>query len=144
MSTSAPHEPSLGLDALGALLIDAEEITDRTTSMSPLKDSRTSRTKKSVLGNPIPVLTIEIGTLLYLPVIVVNPLSEVSLNGAGVLSKWSAMIRALDGDPTATWDLLIRRLVEGNERISTYNSVRDFARLETKMIHATFASTREV
>jgi len=102
MSTSAPHEPSLGLKVLGALFTDAEETTDRTTSMSPLKHSRTSRTKKSVLGNPIPVLTIEIGTPLYLPVIVVNPLSDVSLNGAGVLSKWSAMIRALDGDPTAT------------------------------------------
>jgi len=87
---------------MNMLLIVAEEITDRTTSMSPLKLSRTSRTKKSVLGNPIPVLTIEIGTPLYLPVIVMNPLSEVSLNGTGVLSKCSAMTNALDGDPTAT------------------------------------------
>jgi hypothetical protein len=49
----------------------------------------------------MPVLTIETGTRLYLPVMVVNPLSEVSLNGTGVSSKCSAMIRALDGDPTA-------------------------------------------
>ena len=69
--------------------------------MSPLKHSRTSRTKKSVLGNPIPVLTIETGTPLYLPVIVMNALSEVSFNGTGAWSKSSAMIRALDGDPTA-------------------------------------------
>ena len=86
---------------LGALLIGTG-ITDRTTSMSPLKHSRTSRTKKSVLGNPIPVLAIEMGTPLYLPVIVMNPLSEVSLNGIGALSRCSAIISALDGDPTAT------------------------------------------
>ena len=140
---SAPHEPRLSLTASGVSLIEAE-ITDRTTSMSPLKHSRTSRTKKSVLGNPMPVLTIEIGTPLYLPVRVMNPLSEVSLNNAGVLSKCSAIIRALDGDPTATWDLSAQGLIDENEKIQTYNSVRDFTRLETKVIYATVAGTREV
>lgn len=50
----------------------------------------------------MPVLIIETGVFLYLPVTVTNPLSEVSLNGRGVLSKSSSMIRALDGCPTAT------------------------------------------
>ena len=92
----------------------------------------------------MPMLTIEIGTSLYLPVRVMSPLSEVSLNGAGVLSRCSAMIRALDEDPTVTWDLSVQGLTDENEKIQTYNSVRDFTRLETKVIYATVAGTREV
>ena len=115
---------------------------NRTTSMSPVKHSRTSRTKKSVLGNPMPVLTIETGIPLYLPVMVTNPLSEVSLNGGGALSKCSSMIRALDGCPTATCDLSMRNPVDG--KIRTYDPVRDFTRPKTKVIHATIGSAREV
>lgn len=76
-------------------------VTYLTTSISPVKLSLTSRTKKSVLGPPIPVLTIEIGTPLYRPVIVVKPRSEVSLNGVGLASRCFAISSALEGEPTA-------------------------------------------
>lgn len=79
-----------------------DEPSDRMTNMSPLKHSRTSRTKKSILGLPIPILTIDTGTPLYRPVIVKNPRSEDSLNGFGCSSRYVAIVRALDGDPTVT------------------------------------------
>lgn len=46
------------------------------------------------------MLTIEMGTPEYLPVMVKNPLSENSSKGWGLLSRNSAIVLALDGAPT--------------------------------------------
>lgn len=100
-SRSAPQDPSLQHMSISIMRCGVLPDPHLTTSISPVKDSRTSRTKKSVLGPPIPVLTIEIGIPLYLPVIVVNPRSEVSLKGVGVASRCFEINRALEGDPTA-------------------------------------------
>ena len=48
----------------------------RMTIISPSRSSLHSRTKKSMLGKPIPMLTMLTGTPLYVPVIVKNPRSE--------------------------------------------------------------------
>jgi len=72
-------------------------------AMSPLTDSLISRTKKSILGLPIPILTIEIGVPLYRPVMVKNPRSDESTKGAGFSSKNEAIVFALEGVPTVTY-----------------------------------------
>ena len=77
---------------------------DLTTTMSPLTLSRTSRTKKSMLALPIPMLTMEIGTPLYLPVMVRKLRSVVTRNGEGEASRNVAMRSALEGEPTVTWN----------------------------------------
>ena len=74
--------------------------SDLTTTMSPLRHSLTSRTKKSALGLPMPMLTIEIGTPWYRPVMVMKPRSVASRNGLGDASNRRAMRSALEGDPT--------------------------------------------
>lgn len=48
----------------------------------------------------MPMLTIEMGTPLYRPVIVVNPRSEVRVNGGGDGSRYEAMACALEGVPS--------------------------------------------
>ena len=73
-----------------------------TTTISPSRHSRVSRTKKSMFGLPIPTLIMDIGVPKYRPVMVKNPLSENSSNGRGLSSRNSARDRALDGDPTVT------------------------------------------
>ena len=77
--------------------------SDLTTTMSPLRDSRTSRTKKSAIALPIPMLTIETGTPPYRPVMVRNPRSVARRNGLGDASKNVAMRSAREGDPTVIW-----------------------------------------
>lgn len=69
-------------------------------TISPWTDSLISRTKKSMFGPPMPMLTIETGTLLYRPVMVRNPLSEASLKGFGLSSNKVASVSARDGEPT--------------------------------------------
>ena len=66
----------------------------------PIKLSLASRTKKSMLGYPIPMLTMLIGTSLYRPVIVRNPLSEDNLSTAPGESRRFDIASALDWDPT--------------------------------------------
>lgn len=56
--------------------------------------------KKSTFGLPIPILTMEMGTPLYRPVMVLNPRSEYSLNRLGVSSKNDAMLSARELEPT--------------------------------------------
>lgn len=46
------------------------------------------------------MLTIEMGTPEYRPVMVKNPLSENSSKGWGLLSRNSAIVLALEGVPT--------------------------------------------
>jgi hypothetical protein len=77
--------------------------TDLIISMSPLIHSLTSRTKKSMLGLPIPMLTIERGTPRNLPVMVRNPLSEDRTNGFGSASSFDAIVFAREGEPTVIW-----------------------------------------
>jgi hypothetical protein len=45
---------------------------------------------------------IDTGTPLYRPVIVTKPRSEDNLNGFGYVSRWAAIVWALEGDPTVT------------------------------------------
>lgn len=71
--------------------------------MSPLRHSLTSLMKKSTFGLPIPTLTIDNGTPLNRPVIVVNPRSEDSLNGFGVVSRYDAMLSAREAEPTVIY-----------------------------------------
>ena len=78
-----------------------------TTTMSPLKLSRTSRMKKSILALPMPMLTMETGTPLYLPVMVRKPRSVLSRNGEGDASRKWATRSALDGAPTVI--LILRK-----------------------------------
>jgi len=59
-----------------------------------------SRTKKSMFGLPMPMLTMDMGVPLKRPVIVKNPRSDDRMNGFGVSSKKDAMVFALEGDPT--------------------------------------------
>lgn len=71
-------------------------------TMSPATHSLVSRTKKSILGVPIPMLIIVIGVPQYLPVIVRKPRSDRAVNGVGEASRKDAMVRAREGDPTVT------------------------------------------
>ena len=71
--------------------------------MSPLTHSRISRTKKSMFGPPIPMLTIDMGVRLYRPVMVRKPRSEESVKGGGDGSRRAAAIAlARDGEPTVS------------------------------------------
>jgi len=97
----------------------------RMTIISPSRSSLHSRTKKSILGKPIPILTMLTGTLLYVPVIVKNPRSECKAKSpesaslviglailptfphtppfnpnASCLSRYFAIVRARAGSPT--------------------------------------------
>ena len=100
----------------------------RMTIISPSRSSLLSRTKKSILGNPIPMLTMLTGTPLYVPVIVKKPRSECKANSpesaifaslvigltivpifprtlpfnpnAPFLSRYFAIVRARAGSPT--------------------------------------------
>ena len=65
-------------------------------TISPIKLSLASRTKKSMLGYPIPMLTMLIGTSLYRPVIVRNPLSEDNLSAVLGESRRFDIASALD------------------------------------------------
>lgn len=58
-----------------------------TTSISPLRHSRTSRMKKSAMEFPMPMLMIDTGTPLYRPVMVVKPRSVLKRNGLGTASR---------------------------------------------------------
>lgn len=73
------------------------------TTMSPDKHSRTSRTKKSMFGAPIPMLTIETGTCLYLPVMVRKPRSDARTNGVGLASSNVCRVLALECEPTVIY-----------------------------------------
>lgn len=73
---------------------------------SPLKHSRTSRTKKSMLELPIPMLIIDIGIPLYRPVNVKKPRSEDKTSGFGDASRRMATALAREGDPTVSYQLL--------------------------------------
>jgi hypothetical protein len=68
-----------------------------------------SRTKKSMFGLPMPILTIDMGVPLKRPVIVKNPRSEDRTNGFGLVSKKEAMPFALEGDPTVICTILRRQ-----------------------------------
>jgi hypothetical protein len=100
----------------------------RMTIISPSRSSLHSRTKKSMLGKPIPMLTMLTGTPLYVPVIVKNPRSECKAKSpesggfaspvigltivpifprtplfdlnAPCLSRYFAIVRARAGSPT--------------------------------------------
>lgn len=78
------------------------------TTMSPDKHSRTSRTKKSMFGAPIPMLTIETGTRLYLPVMVRKPRSDARTNGAGLASNNVCRVLALECEPTVIYVATVR------------------------------------
>lgn len=102
-SIRAPQDPSLTDTILTVRVtsnVDWGTMIDLTMTRSPFKHSLTSRTKKSTLGFPIPILTIDTGTPLYLPVIVRNPRSVPSLNGLGEVSKHKAIRSAREGAPT--------------------------------------------
>lgn len=77
-----------------------KELLNLMMTISPLTDSLVSRTKKSMFGPPMPMLTMETGTPLYRPVMVKKPLSDASLNGSGLLSNRAARASARDGLPT--------------------------------------------
>ena len=51
----------------------------------------------------MPMLTMDTGTPLYRPVMVVKPRSELSVNGRGETSRAAAIPFAREGDPTVTY-----------------------------------------
>ena len=70
--------------------------------MSPWRHSLTSRIKKSTLGPPMPIHTIDTGVPRYRPVMVRNPRSECNENGLGNASKFAAICLARESEPTVT------------------------------------------
>lgn len=143
ISSNAPQDPSLSDHPESVEDKNSGCVIHLTTSMSPLKLSLTSRTKKSVFGPPIPVLTTDIGTPLYRPVIVVKPLSDVSLNGTGLASRCLAIIKALEGEPTAIYNAKMSQNYQNLTDI-TYNPICHFPRLQTEMIYSTISGSRKV
>src|SRR5258706_4308196 len=117
----------------------------RMTIISPSRSSLLSRTKKSILGKPIPMLTMLTGTPLYVPVIVKNPRSECKAKSPGstifaslviglinvptfphkppfdpnapCLSRYFAIVCARAGSPTVTSITNIRQEVTNGEGI---------------------------
>lgn len=105
-SNKHPHDPNLRthqpISPSTSQSIRAKH-THRTTTISPLTHSLTSRTKKSTFGYPIPILTTLTGTPPNLPVSVRNPRSLASLNTGGFGSKCAAMPSARLGEPTVIY-----------------------------------------
>jgi hypothetical protein len=55
-----------------------------------------------MFGNPIPILTIDIGIPLHRPVMVKNPLSDERIKGFGLSSRKAASFSALEEEPTVS------------------------------------------
>ena len=121
-----------------------------TTSMSPWRHSLTSRIKKSTLGPPIPMHTIDTGVPRYLPVMVKKPRSEWNENGLGNASKYVAMRSARESMPTVIFSkdkqgpmsVLDRVFVTSGEE--PYNPVSNLSRFYPEMIYLSTRSLRKI
>jgi hypothetical protein len=141
-SIKAPHEPSLELEQSSSstawLAKGYCTCTHRTTTMSPSIHSRTSRTNISILGAPIPIDTMDTGTLEKRPVMVRKPRSESSLNGGvGDASRRVARCCAREGEPTVSYSRAEARVSLWCDYLEreTHDAVGDLAWTQTEVVH---------
>ena len=116
-------------------------------TMSPDRHSRTSRTKKSIFGAPIPMLTIETGTSLYLPVMVKNPRSDARTKGAGLASNSDCKILALVCEPTVIYRRSDSPTFNMKRILLTrwaHNPVRNLSGTNAKVIDPQIRRAREI